>query len=54
MNEQELEQSLIFALKEKEQMVFMAKRLFETITTVYKREMFWKSMHEAYENLLKN
>ncbi len=53
MNEVELEQSLVFALKEKEQMGLMAKRLFETVTTVYKREKFWKSMQEEYINLLK-
>ncbi len=54
MNEQALEDKLIFAINEPLQMKVMAKKLFETITTIYKRELFWKSMQAEYVNLLKN
>ncbi len=52
MNEKDLKAKLIMALNDSLHMKQMAETLFHTITTVYNRELFWKSMREAYQDLL--
>ena len=52
MDETDLKIKLAKALTNQHLMKEMAEKLYHTVTTVYKRELFWESMRAAYEKLL--
>lgn len=51
-NEIELKNKIILALNEPEYIKKMAEKLYQMITTSYRREMFWQTMLSEYKKLI--
>lgn len=52
-NEADMQEKMELALNHKDEMAKMSEKLYEKVTTEYKRETFWAQMNQQYKKLIK-
>jgi len=52
-NEADMQEKMEWALNHKDEMAKMSEKLYEKVTTEYKRETFWAQMNQQYKKLIK-